>query len=118
MSQSELQLENELIGQLVGLGFETVQIQDVNSLELNLRSQLEKFNQLKFSDSEFSRILNHLNKGDRFQKAKTLRNRFVLTRDDDSTIWIRFSNMDQWCRTNTKSPTRSHRKDALRIDMT
>jgi type I restriction enzyme R subunit len=98
MSQSELQLENELIEQLGGLGFEKVHIPDVNSLLVNLRSQLEKFNQTKFSDSEFARILNHLNKGDRFQKSKTLRDRFVLARDDESTAWIRFFNMDQWCK--------------------
>lgn len=98
MSQSELQLENELISQLGGLGFESIQIPDLTTLLSNLRSQLEKFNQTKFSDSEFERIINHLNKGDRFQKAKTLRDRFVLTRDDDSTTWIRFFNMDQWCK--------------------
>ncbi|NBP59001.1 type I restriction endonuclease subunit R, partial [bacterium] len=50
------------------------------------------------SDTEFTRILNHLNKGDRFQKAKTLRDYFLLHRDDDTTKHIRFFNMDQWCK--------------------
>ncbi len=97
-TQSELQLENELISQLNTLGFDTVSIPDVDSLNQNLRSQLEKFNQAKFSDLEFSRILNHLVKGDRFQKAKTLRDRFALKRDDESTLWVRFFNMDKWCK--------------------
>lgn len=98
MTQSELQLENELVEQLSHLGFNKVSIFDSTSLITNLRSQLEKFNQTTFSDSEFSRILNHLNKGDRFEKAKTLRDRFVLNRDDESTTWIRFFNMEQWCK--------------------
>lgn len=96
--QSELQLENELIQQLNGLGFESVTLPDPDSLNQNLKLQLEKFNQTQFSDIEFSRILNHLTKGDRFQKAKTLRDRFALNRDDESTFWVRFFNMDKWCK--------------------
>lgn len=97
-TQSELQLENTLITQLQGLGFTSIVLPDTNSLISNLRSQLEKFNKTLLSDTEFERILNHLNRGDRFQKAKTLRDRFVLKRDDESEIWIRFFNMDQWCK--------------------
>jgi type I restriction enzyme, R subunit len=98
MPQSELQLEKELIEQLEELGFERVSIPDTNTLLVNLRNQLEKFNQTHFSDSEFARILNHLHKGDRFQKAKTLRDRYALTRDDESTFYVRFFNMDKWCK--------------------
>ncbi len=97
-TQSELQLEKELIEQLNGLGFESITITDKKHLETNLRSQLEKFNETKFSDTEFARILNHLVKGDRFQKAKTLRDRFALARDDESTFYVRFFNMDKWCK--------------------
>lgn len=82
MTQSELQLELELIEQLKTLGFEFVSIPDVSSLYVNLKKQLEKFNNTSFSENEFSRILNHLQKGDRFQKAKTLRDRYALARDD------------------------------------
>lgn len=96
--QSEIQLENELIEQLASLGFELVSIPDSEALIVNLLSQLEKFNETKFSDTEFERILNHLQKGDRFQKAKTLRDRFALTRDDESTFYVRFFNMDKWCK--------------------
>src|SRR3989338_8147863 len=58
---------------------------------------LEVFNKTVFTDGEFSRILNHLNRGDRFEKAKKLRDRFVLKRDDESDFWVRFFNMDHWC---------------------
>src|SRR3989344_8927164 len=97
-TQSELQLENTLMTQMNSSGFATVQIPDTASLIANLKIQLEKFNQTTFSDDEFTRILNHLNKGDRFQKAKILRDRFILPRDDESTIWVRFFNMDHWCK--------------------
>lgn len=96
--QSESQLEKSLIEQLGRLGFSPVILEDTNALISNLKTRLERFNQLTFSDTEFSRILNHLNKGDRFQKAKTLRDYFLLHRDDDTTKHIRFFNMDQWCK--------------------
>jgi type I restriction enzyme R subunit len=98
MPQTEQQLENSLIEQLGRLGFAPVVLEDSDSLISNLRVQMEKFNQTTFSDTEFSRILNHLNKGDRFQKAKTLRDYFLLHRDNDTTKHIRFFNMDQWCK--------------------
>jgi len=96
--QSEQQLEKTLIEQLGRLGFGLVAIEDDKALVGNLRTQLETFNRTQFSDAEFSRIFNHLNKGDRFQKAKTLRDRFALTRDDETAFWVRFFNMDQWCK--------------------
>jgi len=95
--QSEQQLENNLITQIEGLGFTKVILQDSASLISNLRTQLQKFNEKIFSDNEFAKILNHLNKGDRFHKAKTLRDRYALVRDDESRIWIRFFNTDSWC---------------------
>lgn len=96
--QSEQQLEKTLIEQLQRIGFSLIVLDDTTALVANLKTQLEKFNQTNFSDSEFTRILNHINKGDRFQKAKTLRDRFALTRDDESTFYVRFFNMDQWCK--------------------
>jgi len=96
--QTERQLEDALIEQLERLGFAPVVLADADALIQNLRSQLEEFNKTAFSDSEFSKILNHLNKGDRFQKAKTLRDRYALTRDDETTFYIRFFNLDQWCK--------------------
>ena len=96
--QSEQELEQTLVAQLVRLGFAQVKIPDTAAMVANLRRQLEIFNQTQFSDAEFARILNHLNKGDRFQKAKTLRDRYALPRDDETKTWIRFFNMDQWCK--------------------
>ncbi|MDZ7726241.1 MAG: HsdR family type I site-specific deoxyribonuclease [Candidatus Campbellbacteria bacterium] len=96
--QSEQQLEKTLLDQLEQLGFSKITLPDTSSLEVNLRTQLEEFNETTFSDDEFKRILNHLNKGDRYQKAKTLRDRFLLKRDDESDMFVRFFNTDQWCK--------------------
>jgi len=96
--QSEQQLEKNLIEQLKKLGFSLVILEDSAAMIENLQGQLEKFNQLKFSDDEFKKILNHLNKGDRYQKAKTLRDYYLLHRDNETTKHIRFFNMDQWCK--------------------
>lgn len=96
-TQSEHQLEQNLISRLQTLGFEQVEIGDGRGLEENLRKQLEKFNKTIFTDTEFKRILNHLRKGNRFDKAKTLRDRFNLKRDDETETSIRFFNMHKWC---------------------
>jgi len=96
--QSEGQLEKSLVEQLNRLGFASVVIEDDAALERNLRERLELFNEMTFSDTEFERILNHLRKGDRFEKAKTLRDRFSLKRDDETTIFVRFFNMERWCK--------------------
>jgi type I restriction enzyme R subunit len=111
--QSESQLEKTLINQLQRLGFSPIVLKDQDAIIANLRTQLEKFNQIKFSDVEFAQILNHLNKGDRFAKAKTLRDYFLLKRDDETTKHIRFFNMDQ----NTKSPNKSPKSDDMKIAM-
>lgn len=96
--QSEQQLETNLVMQLQKLGFELVIVGDQDGLQINLKKQLEKFNETTFSDAEFERILNHLNGGDRFDKAKKLRDRLALKRDDESTFYVRFFNMSQWCK--------------------
>ncbi len=79
--QSEAILENNLIKQLIGLGYASAKIMDGNALVSNLKSQLEVFNNVSYTDKEFDAILNHLAKGNVFEKAKTLRDRFSFTRD-------------------------------------
>ena len=62
-TQSEAILENNLIKQLISLKYEKVDIKDDKDLETNLKSQLELHNKTTISDSEFKRVLNHLNSG-------------------------------------------------------
>ena len=49
--QSEAKLENDLIKQLVGLGYESVKVMDGDALVSNLKSQLAKFNKTTYSKS-------------------------------------------------------------------
>lgn len=102
MTQSEADLETNLVARLVGLGYEPVIIRDSEDLLTNFRLQLFKHNAKAlggnlFSDAEFEKVLNHLDKGNVFERAKTLRDRFALKRDDGSTAYLRFINMDEWC---------------------
>ncbi|WP_026706662.1 type I restriction endonuclease subunit R [Flavobacterium frigidarium] len=92
--QSELQLENKLIKQLVGLNYSSVQILDGDALVSNLKSQLEVFNETIFTAKEFDAILNHLAKGNVFEKAKTLRDRFQLDKEDGTSFYVRFFNTE------------------------
>jgi len=95
--QSEAILENNLIKQLKKLKYESIEIKDDRLLEHNLKTQIEKHNNTSISDSEFKRILNHLSKGNVFEKAKILRDRFALIKDDGTTSYIEFLNSEHWC---------------------
>ncbi len=102
MPQSETILELEFISQLESLGYAFVNIHTEDDFTLNFKKQLEKFNAKELnntplSDKEFKKILNHLNKGNRFQKASNLRDRFLLTRDDETKTYIKFINTAKWC---------------------
>lgn len=90
--QPEAKLEQDLINQLAGLGYENIPIHDEDSLLSNLKNQLEKFNSTSFSDKEFGTIQNHLAKGNVFQKFKTLRDYYQLTRDTGDSFYVRFFN--------------------------
>ena len=50
--QSEQALENEFIRMLTEQGYEYLQINDANALNINLRKQLEMLNDYKFTDNE------------------------------------------------------------------
>jgi type I restriction enzyme R subunit len=95
--QSEQTLEKTLLTQLQGLEYEFIKLKDENDLLANLKTQLEKHNQTFFSAKEFDSILNHLSKGNTFDKAKTLRDKFALHRDDGTTSYIDFINQKARC---------------------
>ena len=98
--QSEHILEQDLVKQLTGLGYEYVKINDSEELLANLRQQLEAFNGHTYTDQEFNQILNHLSKGNVFEKAKTLRDRFALKREDEQTLYVQFFNSENWVQNN------------------
>lgn len=97
-TQSEYALEQKLIDQLVALSYEKIKIRNIADVEANLKVQLGKHNQTTFSDKEFERILNHLDKGNVFERAKTLRDKMQLTRDNGEVEWIEFFDSLKWCK--------------------
>jgi len=96
-TQSEQTLEQNLIAQLISMGYQQVILLDELSMVANLRVQLQLHNDVEFSDSEFERVLNHLNKGGVFDRAQTLREKMSLARDDGTHKNIEFINMTSWC---------------------
>ncbi|WP_308572493.1 type I restriction endonuclease subunit R [uncultured Methanobacterium sp.] len=96
-TQSEAALEKCLIDKLIEGGYERVKIRDENDLKINLKSQIERFNKIELSDDEFHKILLHLESGTIFDKAKKLRDKYTLKREDD-LIYIDFFNTKDWCK--------------------
>lgn len=97
-TQSEAQLEESLIGRLGALGWEYIVLRDEMAQIANLKVQLEAHNRLTLTDNEFARVLNHLDKGNVFDRAKTLRDRYQLTREDGSVVFVEFMNVRDWCK--------------------
>ncbi|PLW80826.1 deoxyribonuclease HsdR [Candidatus Woesearchaeota archaeon] len=96
-TQSEAILEENLLKQLALQEYKRVVINDDTELENNLKSQLEKHNKTTITDTEFKRVLNHLKKGSIYEKAKILRDKFVLPCDDGTTKYIEFLDSEHWC---------------------
>ncbi|MBA3008576.1 MAG: type I restriction endonuclease subunit R [Proteobacteria bacterium] len=94
-TQAEAILESDLVKQLTGLGYSHVAIQDEESLLTNLQSQLGAFNETTFSAKEFGTILNHLAKGNVFGKAKALRDRLQLNRDNGESFYVHFFDAEE-----------------------
>ena len=95
--QSEQILEEQLVAQLQKLGYKYAFIADEKALLANLKTQLEKHNHLQFSDSEFEKVLNILNKGSVFEKAKILREKkHHIIRDNGDNLYFEFLNVEHW----------------------
>jgi len=96
--QSEQFLEEQLVIQLQKMGYKYVSITNEAALLTNLKIQLEKHNRIEFSDSEFEKVLNILNKGSVFEKAKTLREKkHHIIRDNGDNLYFEFLNVEHWC---------------------
>jgi len=95
--QPEAILEEQLIAQLQKLGYGLVLLNDEHALINNLKTQLEKHNQIEFTAKEFERVLNLLSKGSVFEKAKTLREKQHIVRDNGDNLYFEFINIEHWC---------------------
>lgn len=91
--QSEAQLEQQLIDQLVNQDYKLIPIADYDSLMNNFKIQFEAFNgsrinEQPFSEKEWERIFNHISGKSIFESAKILRDKFVLERDNGTKIYL------------------------------
>ncbi|MCM3611676.1 type I restriction endonuclease subunit R [Planococcus sp. MERTA32b] len=92
-TQSEAQLENVMIAQLVDQGFERVSIPSIQELQANFRKQVNRLNEERLngkplSDKEFDRLLLKIEGKSVFESAKILRDKEIISRDDDSTLYV------------------------------
>lgn len=90
--QSESELEQELLQQL-STQYNKVKIHNADDLMANFRHQMNIFNQealqhQDLTDKEFNRVLLYIEGKSIYQSAKILRDKFILTRDDNSQIYF------------------------------
>ena len=98
--QSEAALENALIHALEQMSYEYVKIEEESNLRDNFKCQLEKHNRKQlaeigrehFTESEFEKILLHLEGGSRFEKSKKLRDLYPLETENGERVWVEFLN--------------------------
>lgn len=119
-TQPEHVLENNLVQHLIGLGHQSVIIRTEAELLQNLKAQLEKHNNTTFSEAEFDRIVLFLSKGNIFDKAKTLRDKYTLKKDNGDTFYVEFLNQDFWCQNQFQvtNQVTIHGKRENRYDVT
>lgn len=98
--QPEYALEETLLAQLETLEYTLVRIDNEAGMLENLKRQLEAHNSnIRLTANEFARVLNHLNTGGVAERAKILRDRYALQRDEGGeTTYISFLNCHDWCR--------------------
>ena len=95
-TQSEQQLEEQLVAKCVSLGYHLVRIEDESALLANFKTQLEKHNNITLLKSEFERILINISKGSIFEKAKTLREKQHIQRDNGDDLYYELLNTEHW----------------------
>ena len=95
--QPEQILEEQLVVQLQKLGYGLVSIKDEKELVENFKSQLERHNNITFTNKEFYKVLNILSKGSVFEKSKTLREKQHIVKDNGDNLYFEFINTEHWC---------------------
>ena len=103
--QSEAQLENNMIKQLIRQGYERVTINDYDALIANFREQVNIFNEKNLegkplTDKEFERLLIQVEGNSIFDSAKILRDKLIVEREDGSELYLELFNTRKWCKNN------------------
>ena len=96
-TQSEYQLENELIAQLCGLGFESVGIADIPQLKLNLRGKIERLNDVRLTDDEWRKFELKITKGiNIIERARLLREQIVIELEGQPSLRLKLVDKVNW----------------------
>jgi type I restriction enzyme R subunit len=99
MTTTENQIEQALIQKLTDLKYTyRPDIRDRETLEKNFREKFEALNKVRFSDSEFSRLMEQIVDSDVFTAARHLRERNSFTRDDSTPLHYTLVNIKDWCK--------------------
>ena len=97
------------------MNYEYVHIEEETNLKANFKKQLEIHNKKALAeigrehltDSEFDKVLIHLEGGTRFEKAKKLRDLYPLETEDGQRVRLQFLNKKNWCQNEFRYPTKS-----------
>lgn len=101
--KSEYEVESLFIERLESIGYEYVELSNYDDVITNLRKQLAIFNSAKliekkgsadFSDSEFKRIMIHLDNHTVYESSKIMRDKYVLSLDNGDTVYLDFFSSD------------------------
>lgn len=123
--QSEAALENALIHALEQMSYEYVKIEEESNLRDNFKCQLEKHNRKQlaeigrehFTESEFEKILLHLEGGSRFENprnyATSIHSKPKMGNVCGWNFSIRNNGVRMSFRYQTKSPLRAGRNAAM-----
>ena len=100
---SEYDVETKFIDRLESIGYQYVDLKDYDDVLRNAREQIASLNAgklkeagsaLSFSDSEWNRVLIHLDNHSVYESAKILRDKYVLTLDNGKTVYLDFFSYD------------------------
>lgn len=97
-AQPEQLLENGLIDQLQSLGYESITLKDEADLVQNFKRQIEKHNKVELAEAEFNQIMLYINKGNIFERAKTLRSRIPYMNSLGENKTIQLLDSKNWCK--------------------
>jgi type I restriction enzyme R subunit len=98
LRETEAMLEEKLVSQLAGQGYERVIIKDEYQLNENFKKQLGKHNGIEFSENEFKQIKQYLDKPVTiYEKAKAIRDKVNIELDNGDKKYIEFFNSEKWC---------------------
>ena len=101
--ESEAKLEDRMIEQLRRQGYNYVEINDVEQLKANFRTQINLHNKVELkgknlSDKEFEKLMIKISGKSIFQSAKELRQKQDIVRDDGTVVYIELFNTKEWCK--------------------